>query len=180
MYLWNGSTIIFPISSHHELIILSLLVDTRIEKRSLGVKLIIKARNRPPSADGKVRFFNKEFKLKILNFGAKDYDEMLGDLEAIEDITEPPCTMKLDEHELKKIESGEKKLEIGNVLCHSTHCERGVAMTTKAAEKYCGYQARHGYIISKHQSMKSFGKNLTKAEVLQLKHDFEANEMDTS
>ena len=160
------------------MIILSLLVDQRIEKRRLGVSLIQKARNTPQSES--VRYFNKEFKLKKLNFAAQDYDQMV-DLE-VEEITEPPCLNHLDDSELEKIVSGEKDLkeELGSVLCHSTHCERAVAMTTKAAEQFCGYEARHGFIISKHNSLKAFGRELTKTEWLELKHNFEASEMDTS
>ena len=160
------------------MIILSLLVDQRIEKRRLGVSLIQEARNAPQSDT--IRFFNKEFKLKKLNFAAQDYDQMV-DLE-VEEITEPPCLKHLDENDLEKIVFGEKDLkeELGNVLCHSTHCERAVAMTTKAAEQFCGYEARHGFIISKHNSLKSFGRELTKTEWLEFKHDFETSEMDTS
>ena len=160
------------------MIILSLLVDEREEKRRFGFDLIQKARNAPQSST--VRFFNKEFKLKKLNFAAQDYDQMV-DLE-VEEITEPPCLQHLDENDLQKIVSGEKDLkeDLGNVLCHSTHCERAVAMTTKAAEQFCGYEARHGFIISKHNSLKSFGRELTKTEWLELKHDFETSEMDTS
>ena len=160
------------------MIILSLLVDKDEPKRKLGVELIKKARNQPPK--NKIRYFNKEFKEKYINFNAQSYEEMLGDLNDLEEYTEPPCTKHIDEEELDLIQSGEKKLDIGHILCHSTHCERAVALTTKAAEKCCGYKARHGYILSKHHSRKSLGADLSKAEVLKLKHEFENCEMDTS
>ena len=160
------------------MIILSLLVDTDLSLRKRGVSLILKAREQVKPG---IRYYNKEFKNKVLNFGARAYYELVGDLDSIEDLTEPPCTKHLDETDLEKIGNGEKDLEIGHILCHSTHCERAVGMTTKAAEKYCGYKARHGYILSKHHSRKTFGKDLTKSEILKLKHDFEACElMDTS
>ena len=161
------------------MIILSLLVDTDLSLRKRGVSLILKARNQLKPG---IRYYNKEFKKKFLNFGAKAYYELVGDLESIEDITEPPCTKDLDENDLHMIANGEKQLEqiLGQILCHNTHCERAVGMTTKAAEKYCGYKARHGYLLSKHHSRKSFGRDLTKTELLKMKHDLEACQMDTT
>ena len=164
------------------MIILSLLTDEDKAKREHGVALIQKARSQVPT-DG-VRFFNKKFKIKkaMLVFEAQSYDEMI-DLDNLEEYTEPPCTFHIDMDELKKIASGEKKLDIGHILCHSTHCERGVALTTKASEKCIGYKSRHGYMLSKQHSKKSLlGSNYTKSELLNYKHDFEpcSSSMDTS
>ena len=164
------------------MIILSLLTDEDQEKRERGVALIQKARDQIPTNG--IRYFNKKFKIKkaMLVFEAQSYDQMI-DLDNLEEYTEPPCVMHIDMDELKKIASGEKKLDIGHILCHSTHCERGVALTTKASEKCIGYKARHGYMLSKQHSKKSLlGTNYTKTELLNFKHDFEpcSSSMDTS
>ena len=163
------------------MIILSLLTDEDQDKREHGVALIKKARDQVPTNG--IRYFNKKFKIKkaMLVFEAQSYDQMI-DLDNLEEYTEPPCTMQIEMDELKKIASGEKKLDIGHILCHSTHCERGVALTTKASEKCIGYKSRHGYMLSKQHSKKSLlGTNYTKSELLNFKHnEFEPCSMDTS
>ena len=162
------------------MIILALLTDDDQAKRERGVALIQKARSQLPTNG--IRYFNKKFKIKkaMMVFEAQSYDEMI-DLDNLEEYTEPPCTFHIDMDELKKIASGEKKLDIGHILCHSTHCERGVALTTKASEKCIGYKSRHGYMLSKQHSKKSLlGSNYTKSELLNFKHDYEPCSMDTS
>ena len=128
--------------AHSENILLAMLGDEEKQIRQEAVEKIkeIRARKKNNKNNEGIRMF----KVPNINFFASNYTEMI---KWNEDITEPPCTLKMkDEDLLIFIDSQLKDHEIFKFPCHTQVVERCIKVVSKTSLKVCNEDSREGYI----------------------------------
>ena len=142
---------------HPENILLSMIADDRPAIRELGLRRILKARNRQHTL--------RVFKLPTLNFNATDYIGLI-DWQDQTVITEPPLTMnKTDEELLRYIREEETPyLVYERFPCHTQAVKRCVKLVTEASAVVCAEARRDGFIRARLQSRANMPHFNTKSD----------------
>lgn len=146
--------------AHPECIILSMLLDSKIEVRKLAYKRIMTARKSNKSS--RIR----EFKIPELRFeNVGHYYDIIDWSSSNNKISEPPLTMELTSEELLEIvKNPEKYGSSVNFPCHTQAVERTVKLVTEASSAVCGFQKRDAWIKTTINSRKNMPTFLTKSE----------------
>lgn len=144
--------------AHPENILLAMLADSRIHIRELGLRRILKSRDR---VEAEIR----KFKIPKINFEANEYLELINWQSTA--ITEPPITKKYSVHELREmIANVPDQMSLLKVPCHSQAVERCVKLVTEASSSVCGQEARDGFIRCRIASRATLPKFETKSDFL--------------
>ena len=143
--------------AHGENITVSMLGDDREEVRRQAVLWIKRAREEFSAEDHPRQFVKPE-----VNFGAKDYTEMIKWEEV--PCTEPPLTMGMPMEEVMAA-IGEP-LRFPNYPNHTQRVEAMVRVVTEVATKRAGYSARQKMILELLESRKICPSFRTKKDAL--------------
>lgn len=143
--------------AHPENILLAMLGDERKLVREQAVNTIMESRLKNDSTE-KLRSFN----VPTLNMSAKDYIDMI-DWKKI-NITEPPLTRDLEEHNLRLVVENGLGDNITGHPCHNQAVERSVKLVTEASSKVCTSTSRDGFIRTTLESRSELPKFNTKKE----------------
>lgn len=154
--------IVFPVIQrngyfgHPENVLLTMICDEKKHIRQLGWRRILKAREADTDED------IRTFQIPPLNFQAEYYYEMINWQTA--KTTEPPCTTKFSNDELKNlIQTGDAfESQFNSIPCHTQAVERTIKLVTEASSKVCGQSNRNAYIQCTLQSRKEMSAFDTK------------------
>jgi len=127
-------------SLHPENLVLSMITDERPVVRELGLRKILKGRNRASAVCNQVR----RFQVPKINFGAKEYFEVID----WNEVSDPPILRHFSFEDLvEKVRSKDNFIE--RFPSHTQSVERCVKMVTEAAAYVCGEDNRDKAIRAK-------------------------------
>ena len=141
--------------THIENVLLCMIMDDNPKLNTKAIEVIKKRRQQDDLIDGQVR----KFVVPEINFNAKSYDQLINLNKYADEFSSPPI---LSKYSLDQIKKKEFEDDFYQIPCHSQSVERAVFLTSQAAEKMVGYNARHGWIINKLARAKNFPTNCTK------------------
>jgi hypothetical protein len=143
---------------HPENVLLSMITDDRKEIRELGVRRILKARNR------QVVNGVRQFTVPKLNLNADDYTTLIDWQTSA--ITEPPLTVELSHACLTGLVASHNVpvLHFPKFPCHTQSVERCVKLVTESCGAVCGEKARDGFILTRVESRELMPKFNTKSQ----------------
>ena len=141
--------------AHIECVLLCMVMDPRPKVNEKAIEMIKKRRETDDLINGKVR----EFHIPPINYKAKSYEEMIDFDKYPHDYSSPPILAK---YSIEQIQKKEFDDDFYKIRCHSQAVERAVYLTSQAAEKVIGYDARHGWILNKLKQVEKFPTDSTK------------------
>lgn len=129
--------------AHPENLLLSMVMDDRKHIRELGLRRIIKSRQRSAKEKSIRSFFPPK-----LNFDAENYFEII-DWSSCK-LFSPPILRNIDDDTILSLIHCETapNWNIRSFPCHTQAVERCVKLVTEASGKVCGAENRDGYIRS--------------------------------
>lgn len=149
--------------AHNESILLAMLVDERPLIRKLALRRIIKARNASTCTTTSTRDGIRKFRIPELNFAAEDYIDLIDWQDC--NVTEPPLTKNLTIGELEDMVAMEIPDRNRFPYPNNTQAvERTVKIVTEVSQMVCGFETRHGMILTKLHSRKIMPKFESKSD----------------
>lgn len=127
--------------AHPENLLLVIVFDKRKHIRELGLKRVLKARQRVSKGKNIQNFITP-----TLNFNARDYTELIH--WSVTKLSPPPLLQKVSNDEITSIiQLGtEPNWAFKSFPCHTQAVERCGKLSTEASAKVCGQESRDGYI----------------------------------
>lgn len=137
-----------------ENIILSMITDSNLGIRKLGLKKILVAREKAYNDD---YILKSDSELPQINFEAENYYEMID--WSITSYISPPVLKNVSNEELiTRLSNSQASTdwEFCKYPCHTVAVERLVKLVTEASKKVCGKDRRNGYIRATLLSRQTF------------------------
>ena len=141
--------------THIENVLLAMVMDDNPKMNKKAIEVIKKRRQTDDLIDGAVR----KFVIPEINFNANSYDQLIDLNKYADEFSSPPI---LSKYSLDQIKKKEFEDDFFRIPCHSQAVERAVFLTSQAADKMVGYNARHGWIINKLKQAEMFPTTCSK------------------
>lgn len=133
--------------AHVENILICMLADTNLDRRSKAVDIILQCREAGRFSNNAIR----QFRVPTINFSAIDYVDLID----WKEVYEPPITMNLTNEDIKHLKDVPISLDYSN----NTQCvERCVQLVSDASKSVYGFEARDGFIRARICSRKLMPK----------------------